>query len=62
MIIRDCYGKLCVISRKTCKNDISYNEKLYYLRLDYGKKYKNSIVLIPKSNILQSKNIEIKLD
>lgn len=62
MIIRDCYGKLCIISRKTCKNDISYYEKLYNLRLAYGKKYKNSICLIPKSNILQNKNIQINLD
>jgi len=62
MIIRDCYGKLCIISRKTCKNDISYYEKLFNFKFAYKKKYKNSIFLIPKSNDYENKNIQIKLD
>lgn len=48
MIVRDSNGKLCIISRKKCKNDVSYYQKLYDIRLEYDKKYPSSIIHVPK--------------
>jgi hypothetical protein len=47
MLVRDSEGRLIIISRKDCKNENVYNEKLYNIRLDYTKKYK-SIQIHPK--------------
>ena len=44
MIVRDINGKINIISRKTCKNDSVYYEKLYNTRILYAKKYKSIVV------------------
>ena len=41
MIVRDADGKIIIISRKDCRNEKVYNEKLYNIRLEYCKKYKS---------------------
>jgi hypothetical protein len=41
MIVRDVDGKLVIISRNDCRNETVYNEKIYNIRLAYGKKYKS---------------------
>lgn len=56
MIVRDSDGKLCIISRKKCKNDISYYQKLYDIRLEYEKHYPSSIIHVPKVINLPNKN------
>lgn len=50
MLVRDSEGRLVIISRKDCKNESVYNEKLYNIRLNYTKKYK-SVIINPKSPI-----------
>ena len=48
MIVRDVDGKLIIISRKECRNEKVYNEKLYNIRIEYCKKYKSVFVSSPK--------------
>ena len=48
MLVRDADGKLNIVSRKQCKNEIVYNEKLYNIRYTYMKKYKNVFLNPPK--------------
>ena len=60
MIVRDSDGKLCIISRKKCKNDISYYQKLYDIRLEYEKIYPSSIIHVPKVIDIINKNNEIQ--
>jgi hypothetical protein len=48
MLVRDCEGRLIIISRNDCKNETVYNEKLYNIRLAYTQKYKSVIVNPPK--------------
>lgn len=47
MLVRDSEGRLVIVSRKDCKNESVYNEKLYNIRLNYTKKYK-SVIINPK--------------
>lgn len=65
MLVRDCEGRLIIISRKDCKNEAVYNEKLYNVRVGYVKKYKSVLLNPPpkdkyipkeKTNIFVSKN------
>lgn len=51
MLVRDSEGRLVIISRKDCKNESVYNEKLYNIRLNYTKKYK-SVIINPKEPVL----------
>jgi hypothetical protein len=44
MLVRDVNGKINIISRKNCKNDSVYYDKLFAVRLEYTKKYKSIIV------------------
>jgi|UniRef100_A0A6C0KRQ1 hypothetical protein len=45
MIIRDSDGKLVIISRNDCKNQIVFNEKIYKIRFAFCKKYKNIFLI-----------------
>jgi hypothetical protein len=47
MLVRDSDGRLIIISRKDCKNETVYNEKLYNIRLNYTRKFK-SVYIYPK--------------
>jgi len=51
MLVRDSEGRLVIVSRKDCKNESVYNEKLYNIRLNYKKKYK-SVIINPKEPVL----------
>lgn len=51
MLVRDSEGRLVIVSRKDCKNERVYNEKLYNIRLNYTKKYK-SVIINPKVPVL----------
>jgi hypothetical protein len=53
MLLRNVNERLQIINRKSCKNEMTYNQKLYKVRLEYMQKYK-SVVLIC------SKPLEIK--
>ena len=55
MLVRDVDGQLVLISRKDCKNEAVYNEKLYNVKLEYTKKYK-SIVHFPMPKCIQQSN------
>jgi|688.fasta_scaffold2435195_2 hypothetical protein len=48
MLVRDSEGRLIIISRKDCKNENVYNEKIYNIRLNYTKKYKSVLINPPK--------------
>ena len=48
MLVRDVDGKINIISRKTCKNDSVYYEKLYNIRLQYTTQYNSIIINSPK--------------
>ena len=45
MLLRNVNERLQIINRKNCKNEMTYNQKLYKVRLEYMQKYK-SVVLI----------------
>ncbi len=45
MLLRNVNERLQIINRKSCKNELTYNQKLYKVRLEYMHKYK-SVVLI----------------
>ena len=45
MLLRNVNERLQIINRKSCKNEMTYNQKLYKVRLEYMQKYK-SVVLI----------------
>ena len=48
MLVRDADGKLNIISRKQCKNETVYNEKLFNIRYNYLSKYKSVFLNPPK--------------
>lgn len=50
MIIRDINGKLNIISKKSSKNNISYYNKIYNIKLDFLNTYKNGLLLSKKTN------------
>jgi hypothetical protein len=50
MIIRDINGKLNIISKKSSKNNISYYNKIYNIKLELLNKYKNGLLLSKKTN------------
>lgn len=50
MIIRDINGKLNIISKKSSKNNISYYNKIYNIKLEFLNKYKNGLLLSKKTN------------
>jgi hypothetical protein len=45
MLLRNVNERLQIINRKSCKNELTYNQKLYKVRLEFMQKYK-SVVLI----------------
>lgn len=58
MLVRDSEGRLIIISRRDCKNESVYNEKIYNIRLNYTKKYK-SVFINPKCIApVLNKNVE----
>jgi hypothetical protein len=57
MIIRDADGKLHIVSRKQCKNETVYNEKLYNIRYTFIKKFNSIFLFPPKVKIDHLKNL-----
>lgn len=45
MLLRNVNERLQIISRKSCKNELTYNQKLFKVRVEYMQKYK-SVILI----------------
>jgi len=45
MLLRNVNERLQIINRKSCKNELTYNQKLFKVRLEYMQKYK-AVVLI----------------
>ena len=43
MLVRDISGRLHIVSRKDCKNDADYYEKLVKIRSEYIQHYKSVI-------------------
>ncbi len=56
MLVRDSEGRLIIISRKECKNENVYNDKLFNIRLKYTNKYKNIFVNSTKITLNNSKD------
>jgi len=50
MLVRNADGKIVIVSRNNCKNEIVYNEKLYNIRLEFTKKYKSVSLNPPKDS------------
>jgi hypothetical protein len=48
MLVRDADGKIIIVSRKQCKNELIYNEKIYSIRSTYLPKYKSIFLNPPK--------------
>ena len=48
MLVRDVDGRLQIVSRKQCKNETVYNEKIYKVRYTYLTKYKSVFLNPPK--------------
>ena len=48
MLLRDATGKIIIIYRKDCKDEKSYNQKIYNIMSKYPIKYNNSIIIPPK--------------
>lgn len=48
MLVRDITGRLHIVSRKDCKNDADYYQKLVKIRSEYIQHYK-SVVHIGES-------------
>jgi hypothetical protein len=53
MLVRDISGRLHIVSRKDCKNDADYYEKLVKIRSEYIQQYKSVI------HICQSKSSDL---
>ena len=45
MLLRNVNERLQIINRKSCKNELTYNQKLFKIRLEYMQKYKSVILL-----------------
>jgi hypothetical protein len=43
MLIRDITGRLHIISRKDCKNDLDYYQKILKIRAEFVEQYKSVI-------------------
>ena len=43
MLVRDINGRMHIISRKDCKSDTDYYQKIYKIRLEYTKQYKSVV-------------------
>ena len=43
MLVRDITGRLHIVSRKDCKNDTDYYQKLVKIRSEYIQHYKSVI-------------------
>ena len=59
MLVRDSEGRLIIISRKDCKTEKVYNEKLYKIRLNYTNKFK-SVYVNPKPSANTLNNYAVK--
>jgi hypothetical protein len=53
MLLRNVNERLQIISRKSCKNELTYNQKLFKARVEYMQKYK-SVILIGTKEPLDS--------
>jgi hypothetical protein len=43
MLVRDITGRLHIINRKDCKNDVDYYKQLVKIKLEYVQYYKSVI-------------------
>ena len=53
MLVRDINGRLHIISRKDCKNDTDYYQKLLKIKTEYITHYRSVV------NITNVKNLEL---
>jgi hypothetical protein len=47
MLLRNVNERLQIISRKDCKSEAAYNQKLFKVRLEYMQKFKSIILIKP---------------
>lgn len=62
MLIRDANGKIVIIFRKDCKNELFYNTKIYSIIDQYREKfvdYSSIVSIPPKYNIKQNQKFNI---
>ena len=50
MLVRDISGRLHIVSRKDCKNDIDYYHKLVKIRSEFTQYYKSTIKIGEETN------------
>jgi len=55
MLIRDDTGKIIIIFRKDCKNELFYNTKIYTIMSQYKEKFANSTFIVPPKSIINIK-------
>lgn len=61
MLVRDCNGKIIVVSRETCDTERVYNEKLYNIRIGYTNIFNNcfeNTKIYTEKNMKYNKNIK----
>lgn len=56
MLVRDIQGRLHIISRKDCKNDADYYQKLLKIRTEYTTQYRSV------TNVTNVKDLVIRND
>ena len=50
MLVRDISGRLHIVTRKDCKNDADYYQKLVKIRSEYIQQYKSVIHICQSQN------------
>ncbi len=51
MLLRNVNERLQIISRKDCKSEVAYNQKLFKVRLEYMQKYKSVVLIKPSVKV-----------
>ena len=54
MLVRDVNGQINIISRKDCKDDRDYYQKLVKIRSEYAKKYKTIVIVNSSKELLKN--------
>ena len=60
MLVRDIQGRLHIISRKDCKNDADYYQKLLKIRAEYTTQYRSVINVTNVTNVINVTNVNVK--
>ena len=57
MLLRNVNERLQIISRKDCKSEVAYNQKLFKVRFEYMQKYKSVVLIKPSAKVSSSAKV-----